>query len=115
MELFDEHILLSQRERDIIALIADGHSAKGIAQKMQLSHRTVERHIENCRFNLRARSASQLVSMAVPGGHLVLPGQPSPTAPRAWMRGAVMRLVALIVAIAAVLMGLLWIGQGADL
>jgi DNA-binding NarL/FixJ family response regulator len=66
----DEQILLTGREREILALIADGHSAKVIAREMQLSPRTVERHIENCRFKLHARNRSQLISRAMTGGHM---------------------------------------------
>lgn len=74
MELLNEQIQLTQREHEIIALIADGHSAKGIAQKLQLSSRTVERHIENCRLKLHARNTSQLVSRAITDGHLLPEG-----------------------------------------
>jgi len=61
---------LSERERDIIALIAAGHSAKVIARKMQLSPRTVERYIEDCRFKLQATNRSQLVLRAMASGYL---------------------------------------------
>jgi len=63
---------LSERERDIIALIAVGHSAKVIAQKMRLSPRTVERYIEDCRFKLQATNSCELVSRAIACGHLQL-------------------------------------------
>ena len=63
---------LSERERDIIALIAAGHSAKVIAQKMRLSPRTVERHVEDCRFKLQATNRCQLVSRAMASGQLRL-------------------------------------------
>jgi DNA-binding CsgD family transcriptional regulator len=63
---------LTERERDIIALIAAGHSAKAIAQKMQLSPRTVERYIEDCRFKLQATNSCQLVSRAMASGQLRL-------------------------------------------
>jgi LuxR family transcriptional regulator of spore coat protein len=70
MELLNKQVFLTPREREIIALIADGHSAKGIAARMLLSPRTVERHIENCKLKLHARNTSQLVSRAIIGGYL---------------------------------------------
>jgi DNA-binding CsgD family transcriptional regulator len=72
MELINDYRVLTQRECDIIVLISQGHSAKGIARIMQLSPRTVEGLIENCRFKLQARNTSQLVSRAITGGHLPL-------------------------------------------
>jgi len=63
---------LTERELDIIALIAAGHSARVIAQKMQLSPRTVERYLEDCRFKLQATNSCQLVSRAMASGKLRL-------------------------------------------
>lgn len=68
---FDQdRAVLSSREREILALVVDGQSAKEIAQRMALSPRTVERHIENCRHKLRARNTAQLVSKALESGAL---------------------------------------------
>lgn len=71
VELTSEHTSLTQREREIIALVAEGCSTKAIARKMQISSRTVERFIENCRFKLHAKNKSQLVSRAMSDGHLL--------------------------------------------
>lgn len=70
MELGDEHIALTDRELEILALVADGLSAKEIAAKMQLSPRTIERHVENCKFKLHARNTSQLILKASTSGYL---------------------------------------------
>jgi DNA-binding NarL/FixJ family response regulator len=70
MQFENKAVLLTQRERHIIALIADGRSAKEIGRKMDLSPRTVERHIEDCRNKLRARNRAELITRAVSGGYL---------------------------------------------
>jgi DNA-binding CsgD family transcriptional regulator len=62
MAFVDDAISLTPRERDIMALVAERQSSKGIARTMNLSHRTVERHVENCRFKLNARNKAELVA-----------------------------------------------------
>jgi DNA-binding NarL/FixJ family response regulator len=61
-------VLLTPREREVVALIADGLSAKDIGRQMNLSPRTVERHIETSRCKLRAQNKAQLVANALAGG-----------------------------------------------
>lgn len=68
MPLVDGAVFLTTRERDIVALVAEGQSSKGIARTMNLSHRTVERHLENCRSKLNVRNKAQLVAAAVTKG-----------------------------------------------
>jgi DNA-binding NarL/FixJ family response regulator len=67
-QIGEGRIELTPREREVIALIADGMSAKGIAREMNLSHRTVERHIETSRCKLRAHNKSELVAKALADG-----------------------------------------------
>jgi DNA-binding NarL/FixJ family response regulator len=73
MQFDDDAVSLTSRERDILALVADGQSSKGIARAMNLSHRTVERHVENCRSKLNARNKAELVAKAISEGFLSLP------------------------------------------
>jgi DNA-binding CsgD family transcriptional regulator len=61
-------IVLTPREREVVALIADGMSAKDIGRQMNLSPRTVERHIETSRCKLRAQNKAQLVANALAVG-----------------------------------------------
>jgi DNA-binding NarL/FixJ family response regulator len=68
MDFVDDAVSLTPRERDIVTLVAEGQSSKGIARAMNLSHRTVERHLENCRFKLNVRNKAQLVAKAVTDG-----------------------------------------------
>lgn len=63
--------VLTQRERDVLSLVAAGQSAKTIARTMAISPRTVERHIEDCRLKLGARNRVQLIANAITNGHLV--------------------------------------------
>jgi DNA-binding NarL/FixJ family response regulator len=62
--------LLSSREQEILLAIAAGLSAKEIARRLILSHRTVERHIENIRLKLHARNTAHLITRAFSIGAL---------------------------------------------
>ena len=63
---------LTGRERQIIHLIASGLSAKQIALEVGIAPRTVERHIENCRYKLRARNRTHLIAKAIANGELTV-------------------------------------------
>ncbi len=62
--------LLSSREQEILLAIAAGLSAKQIARRLILSHRTVERHIENIRIKMQARNTAHLITRAFSVGAL---------------------------------------------
>lgn len=59
---------LSVRERQILCLIAEGHSAKEIAGKLGISAKTVEAHRTSLMRKLGARKATDLVRYAVRHG-----------------------------------------------
>jgi DNA-binding CsgD family transcriptional regulator len=61
---------LTAREREIIRHVAGGMSAKQIALRVGIAPRTVERHIENCRYKLRARNRTHLIAKAIALGEL---------------------------------------------
>lgn len=68
----EDRPLLSVREREVLVLVAKGYSAKEVAQRTQLSPRTVEHHIENIRNKLRARNRAHIITKAVAYGELPL-------------------------------------------
>jgi PAS domain S-box-containing protein len=62
--------VLSDREREIVRLIALGHSGPEIAAELHISHATVRTHVRNAQGKLGARSRAQLVAMALADGDL---------------------------------------------
>ena|SRR5690606_13452014 len=68
----DDRPVLSLREREVLVLIARGLSAKEVAQRTNLSPRTVEHHVENIRNKLRARNRAHIVSKALAYGEITL-------------------------------------------
>ncbi len=60
--------ILSPREREILQLVAEGHTNAVIAEKLTLSVRTVESHRSNIMRKLRLNSHSDLVKFAINQG-----------------------------------------------
>ena len=61
---------LSQREREVVRLIAAGRTGPEIARELQISHNTVRRHAFNAMTKLGAHSRAHLVAKALGEGHL---------------------------------------------
>lgn len=59
---------LTARQREILQLVAEGHSAKEIAHELKLSHRTVEFHKTKIMEQLHLHSTVDLVKYAVAHG-----------------------------------------------
>ena len=59
---------LSDREKDILALLVEGHTYKGIASKLLLSYATVNRHVSSVYLKLHVHSASEAVALALRKG-----------------------------------------------
>jgi DNA-binding CsgD family transcriptional regulator len=57
---------ITDRQADVLRLVAEGQSNKEIAARLQLSIRTVEKHIETLLRTVGARSRTQLVAIAGP-------------------------------------------------
>lgn len=53
---------LTEREKEIFALIADGAQSEEIAENLFLSVHTINRHRENIKIKIGARSVSEMVS-----------------------------------------------------
>jgi len=64
---------LSQREREVLALIAEGNTSKEIASKLFISLQTVETHRSNLMTKLRVRNMAGMVVYAVQMGLIQLP------------------------------------------
>lgn len=60
--------VLTEREDEVIKLIAEGRSSKEIAQLLTISVRTVERHRENILAKLGMRDRTQLTRYAIRAG-----------------------------------------------
>ena len=76
MSLIDE---LSEREREILDLLAQGLSNKLIASKLYLSVRTVEGHLANIylRLGVHSRTEAMLVAMKIPKSIGTTPAPPA--------------------------------------
>jgi DNA-binding NarL/FixJ family response regulator len=67
---------LTDREREIIILIAEGLSNKEIAARLDIGTRTVETHRERIMRKLNIHSTAGLTTFAVANGLVPLPGAP---------------------------------------
>ncbi len=59
---------LTSREREVLQLIAEGHSARDIAQRINLSVKTVETHRRQVMDKLGIRSVAELTKFAIREG-----------------------------------------------
>ncbi len=62
--------VLTRREVEILEYATLGLSAKEVAQHIDISPRTVERHLENIKLKLRAKNRTHMVACAVREGLL---------------------------------------------
>ncbi len=56
---------LTQREKEVVALVAEGQSAKEVACSLHIAPRTVDQHLENARLKLRSRNRAHLVAHSI--------------------------------------------------
>jgi two-component system response regulator NreC len=61
-------VLLSLREREVLQLLAEGHSTKEVAHRLHLSPKTIETHRINLLSKLKAHSVVDLAHIAVKEG-----------------------------------------------
>ena len=64
---------LSDRQREIVRLVALGRTSPEIADELQISHNTVRTHMRNSMKRVGARSRAQLVAKALGEGHALAP------------------------------------------
>ena len=59
---------LTERETEVLRLVAKGLSYKQIAERLVLSHRTVQNHVQNTLRKLQLHNRVQLVRYAIEQG-----------------------------------------------
>jgi two-component system, NarL family, response regulator NreC len=59
---------LTNREREVIKLIAEGYRTRQIAQFLSLSHKTIEKHRSNLMRKLQLRNTAAVTSYAISNG-----------------------------------------------
>jgi len=64
----DDTPRLTERETEVLRLVAKGHSYKQIAGRLFLSHRTVQNHVQNTLRKLQLHNRVQLVRYAIEQG-----------------------------------------------
>lgn len=62
------HEELSQRELEVLRLVADGMTNKAIADRLFISEKTARNHVTNCLFKLGARDRTEAVAVAARRG-----------------------------------------------
>jgi len=66
---------LTERETEVLKLVATGMSYKEIASDLFISHRTVQNHVQNTLGKLQLHNRVELVRYAIEHG---LAGEPEP-------------------------------------
>jgi DNA-binding NarL/FixJ family response regulator len=64
--------LLTNREREIVKLIAEGRSSKEIGELLHISHRTVQNHRANVMRKLNLKRTADLIRFAIIQGYINL-------------------------------------------
>jgi len=64
----DDAPRLTDRETEVLRLVAKGLTAKQVAERLVLSHRTVENHVQNTLSKLQLHNRAQLVRYALERG-----------------------------------------------
>jgi DNA-binding NarL/FixJ family response regulator len=64
---------LTQREREVLTLIAEGNTDRQISNLLYISHKTVQRHRYNIRQKLNIKRTADLVKYAIVHGYISAP------------------------------------------
>lgn len=64
----EKHVLLSNREKQILTLIASGHSSRSIAQELSISPHTVNSHRRNIMEKLGVNKSTNMLNYAFNNG-----------------------------------------------
>ena len=60
-----DHPLLTKREREVLRLLADGHSNEEIGKRLFLSPETIRTHVQKAMRKLEADTRTQAVAVAL--------------------------------------------------
>ena len=112
---------LSRREREVAALVAEGLSNREIAERLFISERTAEGHVEQIRNKLGFKSRAQVAAWVASNPAQLAPGTPPPSQPLVrprreprlkprwlWAIGVAMVVAAASVLVVAVVGPTLW-------
>lgn len=72
-EPVDRYQTLTDREREVLQLTAEGYTSREIGENLCISHRTVEKHRENIQAKLELRNAVEMTAYAHQRGLLLDP------------------------------------------
>jgi DNA-binding NarL/FixJ family response regulator len=61
-------VTLTERETEVLRLVAKGLTAKQVAARLVLSHRTVQNHVQNAMIKLQLHNRAELVRYAIEQG-----------------------------------------------
>jgi RNA polymerase sigma factor (sigma-70 family) len=63
-QIRDRYETLTDREREVLQLTAEGHTSREIGDRLEISHRTVEKHRENIQAKLELRNTVEMAAFA---------------------------------------------------
>lgn len=67
------HEQLTVREKQVLAMVAEGHTSKDVAKLLSISIRTVEHHRANIMKKIAIKSTVDLIKYAIQKGYIVPP------------------------------------------
>lgn len=69
----DRYENLTDREREVLHLTAEGYTSREIGERLHISHRTADKHRENIRSKLELKNVAEMTAYA--HQHGIIPGQ----------------------------------------
>jgi len=61
-EVHDRYQTLTDREREVLQLTAEGYTSREVGDRLNISHRTVEKHRENIQAKLELRNSVEMAA-----------------------------------------------------
>ncbi len=63
---------MSRREREVLTLVARGLTTEDVAQRLGISPRTVQFHLDSVRTKLGAANRQEAIAIATRAGYIVI-------------------------------------------